>query len=607
MARDPYKYFRVEARELADQLGQGLLELERSGSGGEIVSRLLRLTHTLKGAARIVRQPEIADHAHAIEEALSPFRELAGIVPRENVDAILRLIDGITGRVAALPAAEGGGAAPAGKAAPLPEETSRVVRTDVAEIDDLLDGVTEAYAQVSSLREVAGLAEKARRISDHISEQLAAAATQKSDHPEFGRVDRFVTSAELLRGLAGQLERSIAATHDRIDRGLRQVRDAAEQLRLVPAGALFQNFERAARDSAQALGKEVIFEGNGGDIRLDAHVVRIVQDAVLQMIRNAVAHGIEARRDRIAANKPVQGRVVVTVVRRGRQIVFRCEDDGRGIDVVALREAAIRKGRSAADLDVLDANGLVRVLLQGGISTSAVVTEVAGRGIGMDIVRAAVAKLAADFLVTTEPDKGTSFELIVPLSMSSVEALVVEGAGVTATTRSGRQDGLHDWRRLLPRCSRVPRARPPPANRKAVPPSSASRNSAKSIAASRYPPLNRLKENGVAREDGTEFPGEISLSPRRTAEGLGRSPIDRGIGESPSWEMFMGGFFFESGIVSCEKPPERGAAACDPPLAHRGKNLIQRQIRSRQRSQARQNCRAKACSNMRGRLPPPSN
>src|SRR5665647_439590 len=104
MARDPYKYFRVEARELTDQLGQGVLEFERSGSGGEIVPRLLRLAHTLKGAARVVRQPEIADHAHAIEGALSPFQDFAGIVPRENVDAILRLIDGISGRVAALPA-----------------------------------------------------------------------------------------------------------------------------------------------------------------------------------------------------------------------------------------------------------------------------------------------------------------------------------------------------------------------------------------------------------------------------------------------------------------------------------------------------------------------
>jgi two-component system chemotaxis sensor kinase CheA len=435
MARDPYKYFRVEARDLADQLGQGLLELERSGSGGEIVPRLLRLAHTLKGAARVVRQPEIADHAHAIEGALSPFRELAGIVPRENVDAILRLIDGIAGQVAALQApepAEEPGAAP-GKVAPLPEEMFRVVGTDVAEIDELLDAVTEAYAQVSTLREVEALAARARRLSETIAEQLAAAATRDADHPEFGRVDRFVESAEQLRGLAGQLERRVAATHQRVDRELRQVRDAAEQLRLVPAGALFPNFERAARDSAQALGKDVVFETEGGDIRLDADVVRAVQEAMLQMIRNAVAHGIESRRDRIAADKPLRGRVGITIVRRGRQIVFRCEDDGRGIDVAALREAAVRKGRSAAELDRLDANGLVRVLLQGGISTSSVVSEVAGRGIGMDIVRAAVARLSADFVVTTEPGRGTSFELIVPLSVSSVEALVVEAGGVAAT------------------------------------------------------------------------------------------------------------------------------------------------------------------------------
>ena len=120
-------------------------------------------------------------------------------------------------------------------------------------------------------------------------------------------------------------------------------------------------------------------------------------------------------------------------------MVFRCGDDGRGIDLAALREAAIRRGRPAADLDRLDAKRLVGVLLHGGISTSSAVSEVAGRGIGMDIVRAAVAKLAADFTVATEPGKGTSFELIVPLSVSSVEALVLEGAGMTATDSALRR------------------------------------------------------------------------------------------------------------------------------------------------------------------------
>ena len=433
MARDPYKYFRVEARELADQLGQGLLELERSGSGGGIVPRLLRLAHTLKGAARVVRQPEIAEHAHAIEGALSPFRELAGMVPRENVDAILRLIDAIAVLVAALQAPE----APAeetarpGKIVAPAQESLHSIRADVAEIDDLLDGITEAYAQVAALRSAGGLAERARILSDLIVEQLAAA--RGTDRAEIGRVDRCVASTEQLRGLIGQLERSVATTHERVDRELRQVRDAVEQLRLVPAAALFPNLERAARDSAQLLGKEVVFEGTGGDIRLDAHVVRVVQDALIQMIRNAVAHGIETRRERVLANKPEKGRVGVAVSRRGRQVVFRCEDDGRGIDLAALRQAAMRQGRSAAELDRLDATGLVGVLLQGGISTSASVTEVAGRGIGMDIVRNAVTRLAGDFVVATQPGKGTSFELIVPQSVTSLEALIVEGAGVTAT------------------------------------------------------------------------------------------------------------------------------------------------------------------------------
>jgi two-component system chemotaxis sensor kinase CheA len=431
MARDPYKYFRIEAAELADQLGQGLLELERSGSGNEIVPKLLRLAHTLKGAARVVRQPEIAEHAHAIEGALSPFQELAGMIPRENIKAVLQLMDGIAGRVAALQAPE----------APAEEENARpgaftapveAVKADVAEIDDLLDGITEAYAQVSALGESGRLAQRARRLSDRITEQLAAAAARETDRPKFSR-DRLATSIEQLRGIIGQLERNMAATHERIDRELRQVRDAAEQLRLVPARVFFPNLERAARDSAQVLGKDVVFEGKGGDIRLDAQVVRVIQDALIQMVRNAVAHGIEARRERVMASKPEKGRIGIAVSQRGRQVVFRCQDDGRGIDLEALRQAAIRKGRSPAELDRLDATGLVRILLQGGISTSPEVTEVAGRGIGMDIVRDTVARLGGDLHVATEAGKGTSFELIVSQPVSSIEALIVESAGVTVT------------------------------------------------------------------------------------------------------------------------------------------------------------------------------
>ncbi len=441
MARDPYKYFRIEARDLADQLGQSLLELERAGSGGEVVPRLLRLAHTLKGAARVVRQPEIADQAHTIEDLLGPYRDQATAVPRASIEEMLRLLDSISGKVAGLvsPEAQPAASAPAPAAAAAPasgasEEPARAFQGDVAEIDDLLEGVTEANTQLRGLRETTDLAGRASRLADRITEQLLAVSAGAT--PVAGP-EGPLALAENLRGLVAKIEQGIEGSFERLERELREVRDVAEQLRLVPAGALFPNIERAARDTAQVLGKEVTFEGLGGDIRLDGQVSRIVQDALLQLTRNAVAHGIEAKRDRLAAGKPAAGRVTVSVLRRGRRVVFRCNDDGRGIDVPALREAAIRKGRSAAELDRLAPAALLDALLHGGISTSASVSEVAGRGIGMDLVRHTVARLGADLSIKTEVGIGTTFELSVPLSLSSVEALLLEAPGLRATVPLG--------------------------------------------------------------------------------------------------------------------------------------------------------------------------
>ncbi|HEX4298915.1 MAG TPA: ATP-binding protein, partial [Devosia sp.] len=427
MAKDPYKYFRVEAGDLTDQLSRSLLELERVGSGGEVVPRLLRLAHTLKGAARVVRQPEIADQAHMIEDLLTPYRDQAASVPRTSIEAVLQLIDGIANKILVLSPPQSPPEQPGPTNLASAEEPVGPVRADATEIDDLLSGVTETNAQLVGLRDVAVLAGRIRRLSDEILEQLSGTAPRGP-----GSVDA-TASAEKLRGIAANIELTVAATHGRIDRELRHLRDAAEQLKLTPAQALFVSLERTARDAAQVLGKEVLFEALGGDIRLDTHVIRRVQDGLVQLIRNAVAHGIEVPRDRLAAGKERSGRVTVSVLRRGRQIVFRCEDDGRGIDIAALREAAIRKGRPVPVLDHLATGELVGLLLAGGVTTSAVVSEVAGRGIGMDIVRETVAQLGAELAVTTEAGKGTRFELIVPLSVSFVQALVLEASGAKVT------------------------------------------------------------------------------------------------------------------------------------------------------------------------------
>lgn len=431
MADDPYKYFRVEARELLDELVKGVLDLEKGAPAPHLVAVLLRLAHTLKGAARVVKLPEIADHAHALEDALEPFRESTEPIPRHRLEVVLGLLDRVGSRVAALGVPDEG--EPTSAARPQPAEHLRTVRTDILELEALLDGVSEAHAHLGSLRDGMGGIERARGLVDLIIQQLGTPRTRDLERPNGAPGEKTRSVAGELRGVVAALGRSLGNCVEQIDRELHQVRDAAERLRLVPAGALFTDLERAARDVAQAQGKRVVFEGRGGDVRLDAHVLAVAQSALQQIVRNAVAHGIESEAERRAAGKAPDGRVTLEVARRGRRAVFTCRDDGRGVDLDAVRSAVQRKSLLSAETDHLGPEELVRLLLGGGISTSGTVNQVSGRGIGLDVVRDSAARLGGEITVTTQAGKGTTVELEAPLSLAALEALAVESGGVAAT------------------------------------------------------------------------------------------------------------------------------------------------------------------------------
>ncbi len=450
MAQDPYKYFRVEARELTDQLGQGLIELERSGSGADVVPRLLRLAHTLKGAARVVRQPEIADLSHAIEDALGPFRTLSEVVPREHVDSILKLVDSIVERVVALeipavpvPATPAGmsRAQPEGTAAeeavePAPkaaaakaaagDDAARSVRTDVEEIDDLLDGITEAYGHVDALRENGALIERARRLVDTLVEGLPRPRWPRGE-PVRGRGRR---SPRRARAPFARCRRYLRARRARVAPGARHRRAAPAGTGGGPVREPRTRRPRFRPDPFQA-----------GRARHAAAAMSVSTGMSCASSRTPSSRwcgtpspmASNCRAIRQAAGKPEEGRIAIEVFRRGRRVVFRCADDGAGLDIAALREAAVRNGRAAAEVERLDIKGLVQVVMEGGISTAADVSAVAGRGIGMDIVRSVIARLDGSLDVTTNRGAGTTLELSVPLSLSSVEALIVEGGGVSAT------------------------------------------------------------------------------------------------------------------------------------------------------------------------------
>lgn len=448
MASDPYRYFRLEARELLEQLENGILEMEKGGGDAALVQRLLRHAHTLKGAARVVKQQHIADHAHAIEDVLSPYRDAADAVPAQFIETILKVLGEIGEAIRLLdvpaepppasiptaPSAPPQEAHPGAAGLPAPSETLKTVRVDIADMDALLDGIAEIHALLNGLRTVAGTLEPARHVADLLLTQLAPIQPTAKGAAGTGRgTDQTRSMAEELWKSLGKFDRSLGSVLDQTDRELRQLRDAAEQLRLVSVESLLMSLERTARDSARALGKSVTFAGSGGDMRLDAHVLGTVQAALVQIIRNALAHGIETADERRAAGKPEIGAVRVDVQRRGRSIVFTCSDDGRGVDLDAVRRIAVRRG--LVPEDAADSNGedLIRMLLRGGISTSDAVTEISGRGIGLDVVRAAVEQLGGTVTVNTVKNQGTTFQVSVPPSLASMEALTVEAAGTVAS------------------------------------------------------------------------------------------------------------------------------------------------------------------------------
>ncbi|NVB82449.1 MAG: response regulator [Kofleriaceae bacterium] len=154
-----------------------------------------------------------------------------------------------------------------------------------------------------------------------------------------------------------------------------------------------------------------------------------VQGALVQLVRNAVAHGVELPAERRAAGKPEEARVELEVARRGRSVSFSCRDDGRGIDVEAVRRLAVQRGLAGA---AASADELTRVLLGGGISTSPQVTRVSGRGVGLDVVREASERLGGEVRVHTDAGRGTRFELVVPATLSSIEAIAIDVGGSVA-------------------------------------------------------------------------------------------------------------------------------------------------------------------------------
>ena len=208
------------------------------------------------------------------------------------------------------------------------------------------------------------------------------------------------------------------------------INDLQEQgmrLRMLPANTIFQAFPRAIRDLAKQFRKDINLIIEGGETELDKKVLEEINAPLVHIMRNAVDHGIEDPATRIAAGKPAAGTILLAARQEGDRILIEISDDGAGIDPEKIRESAMRKGYiTEAEAKAISDREAQYLIFEAGFSTAAIITEISGRGVGMDVVREfVVEKLKGSLDLNSEPGKGTTFRLTIPLTLAIIRALLL--------------------------------------------------------------------------------------------------------------------------------------------------------------------------------------
>ncbi|AND69463.1 histidine kinase [Dyella thiooxydans] len=264
--------------------------------------------------------------------------------------------------------------------------------------------------------------------------RAAAPAAEATVRVDTHRLDALVNQAGELLLLRNRLltlasrngDNTLSSTVDELNRVADDLQNAVLGMRMQPVGRLFQRFPRIVRDLARQLGKDVdlVTEGEGTD--LDRSLVEALADPMVHLIRNALDHGLEGPEDRERAGKPRRGTVRLGAAQRGERIVISVSDDGRGMNPDVLRRKAVEKGViDEAQAARLTENECYELIFRAGFSTAATVSDISGRGVGMDVVKTRITELGGTLQVTSKLGRGSTLELAVPLTLAILRVLMV--------------------------------------------------------------------------------------------------------------------------------------------------------------------------------------
>jgi two-component system chemotaxis sensor kinase CheA len=433
--------FQIEHRDHVEQIRSLLAMIGKTAvqPAGAELEEAFRRAHSLKGAARAVDLHPVEGLAHRLETLFSRVRQgvllldknVAGVVqqvldasedcvtalgenrPTPGLGSALQAIERVLGIEP-----EAAGAAGLETAAPFPAfEPLETVRITARNFDGLL-------------RSAGGLLTESQR-QNQVTEQLKAIASQLAG------MEKEAENAQ--RGQVRSLSRQVGALRRLHQRSAWAMRHLSKQLqqdvwqaRMVPAESLLEGYRKMVRDLARDESKEVEFRATSTGVHADRRVLEALKDPVMHVLRNAISHGIEAPRERVAKGKPAGGLVTLRIDTEGQRLTIFAEDDGRGVDLSRVAEVAVRQGiLSEADASRRTPAELARILFRAGFSTSRSVTDLSGRGMGLSVVYEAVRRLQGEVDLRPADGCGTSIRISVPLSIATHRLLLVSCGGQT--------------------------------------------------------------------------------------------------------------------------------------------------------------------------------
>ena len=400
--------FMAEALEYYDSMSRHLSELERNTNAGPALNELFRLMHNLKANARAMGFIDLGEVAHHLETLFGLIRDKERSFGGDLARVVFMGVDVLGTMIRAV-----------GTDEPLP---------DAKALLDNLDRLVRGEAPVLDAEEAPETEEEANKkmeLSDLVYIQV-----KKLDNL-LNLVGELVIDRDRVMTLAQEIGNpALLATAQHLFRISDDLQYSVMDARLVGVGVLLNKFPRVVRDVATAEDKEVELTLGGQDVQIDRNVLQIITDALLHLVRNAVSHGLETPAQRVAAGKPRVGQLSLSALTEREDVLIQVRDDGRGINTEAVRKKAIERGLvTAAQAAKLDEHGVWALLFEAGFSMAEKITDISGRGVGLDVVKLALDSLGGQLRVDSELGKGTTFTLVLPTSIAVKGSLLVEVDG----------------------------------------------------------------------------------------------------------------------------------------------------------------------------------